>query len=672
MGREEAAVEAFKTACSKHAKDLDDDMVEYGCEVVNSTVTEHEEEQELRDELHDSLGGIFEGAMDEKALNAVCNAIVKAACKAADGGKSNGQGAAKGQAPDHSLIAKCERLLLMYGGGHLLLKDTTLELRKGMCYGVVGANGAGKTTLMGLIAGGAIEDIPKSVRCTHVRSEQLNDHGSKSAVGYMQFMTDGLSEQEAQHALKKVGFEKEMQEKVVEELSGGWRMRLILACTMLNPVEVLLLDEPTNHLDVHAVAWLAEWVRGVIAQAESCVLLVSHDPDFLNEVCTHIIHFDDTKLNYYEGDFSAFQEARNVHSEEEIKALLAVRGVEPDNVDSVMRGSDTRILFPNPGKLPGITSLATPVLEAKKIRFRYTDEGPLVLDNVTCKLTLNSRVAMVGRNGAGKTTLMSILCGELIPSEVDGICGEVSKHRNLRLAYIAQHTTWHLEKYLKITPYVYMQIRFKNGWDEELQKRLTEPANEEEAAMRKEMGRKYGKHGCEVRNLVGRHVKGKEIFYEVEWDGLRDMKQNTTESMSKLRQMGVLGMVKALDERIAVQTVGVDQRPITRREIVKHFEQFGLTEDLVCNRTIGSFSQGQKSKLTLGAAMWTKPHMVALDEPTNYIDMETLDALAKALKHFRGGVLVVTHSQRFVDEVCNEIWKVEDKKLTIAKNIKED
>merc|ERR1712182_174073 len=78
---------------------------------------------------------------------------------------------------------------------------------------------------------------------------------------------------------------------------------------------------------------------------------------------------------------------------------------------------------------------------------------------------------------------------------------------------------------------------------------------------------------------------------------------------------------------------------------------FGITEEMATERLIGSFSAGQKSKLVLAGAFWQKPHMIAMDEPTNYIDMETVDARAKALKNFRGGVMVITHSQSFVESV---------------------
>jgi len=106
---------------------------------------------------------------------------------------------------------------------------------------------------------------------------------------------------------------------------------------------------------------------------------------------------------------------------------------------------------------------------------------------------------------------------------------------------------------------------------------------------------------------------------------------------------------------------------LSQREIVKHLEQFGLDEDMVLNREIGGFSAGQKSKLTLGAAFWTKPHVIALDEPTNYIDMETLESLVKALTRFKGGLVVISHTSEFVEQVCNETWRVEGGVITKTK-----
>ncbi|CAK0870000.1 unnamed protein product [Prorocentrum cordatum] len=148
-------------------------------------------------------------------------------------------------------------------------------------------------------------------------------------------------------------------------------------------------------------------------------------------------------------------------------------------------------------------------------------------------------------------------------------------------------------------------------------------------------------------------------MYEVQWAGLDDPKQNTWETVAKLKNLGVVSMARAYDERQAATAAGNDSRPLSQKEILKHLESFGLNEDQVLNQHIGSFSAGQKSKLTLGAAFWTKPHVVALDEPTNYIDMETLDALAKALQRFKGGMVVISHSSDPGGRVCTEQWLVE-------------
>jgi ATPase subunit of ABC transporter with duplicated ATPase domains len=118
---------------------------------------------------------------------------------------------------------------------------------------------------------------------------------------------------------------------------------------------------------------------------------------------------------------------------------------------------------------------------------------------------------------------------------------------------------------------------------------------------------------------------------------------------------------------MAAQQSGMGDRPITRREICKHFALFGIDEEMACNRPISALSAGQKSKLTLAAALWTKPHLIALDEPTNYIDQETLDALTKALRLFRGGVVVISHCEEFIAKVAKEKWFVEDGKVTITK-----
>lgn len=587
-------------------------------------------------------------------------------------------------------LVHVRNLMMMYGGGHLLLKNTTLELKKGRRYGVVGRNGAGKTTLMSSIASGGVKEIPSHLKTLHVKPEALMAASNLTATQFCRKDMDTMAPDEVlEKALGAVGFPKDMQAKQVSELSGGWRMKLLLASAMMRDCDLLLLDEPTNHLDKESVAWLAQYLCSL---THASLMVISHDPHFLNAVCTDIIQYSASKtLEYFEGNFDDFRKARSITSDEEAEALLlgndydekeakaaageVVEGDDDDEEGGVTAGlldKNSKITFPIPGKLPGHSS-ARPVMELQNVNFAYNEEeGPMILNNVSCKIGLSSRVGIVGANGAGKSTLLNLLCGELMPCSGPGgqQPGEVVKHRNLRLAYIAQHHMYHLAEFVNSTPYIYIQRRFKEGWDEALQKRLIEPANEEEAKERKELGVKYGKYGNEIQEIVGRITRGKEVLYEVQWKGLDDPKQNTQVNLSKLKLLGVPGLGKAYDERVAAKAVGLDMRALSEREIVKHLEQFGLDEDMILNRQIGGFSAGQKSKLTLGAAFWIKPHVVALDEPTNYIDMETLDALAKGLGRFKGGVVVISHSSDFVERVCNETWLVEGN--TIAERSKKE
>merc|ERR1719375_909092 len=117
----------------------------------------------------------------------------------------------------------------------------------------------------------------------------------------------GQTEEICAEALRENGFEEAMYSKRVDELSGGWKMRLLLTNAMMFETDVLLLDEPTNHLDVQAIAWLETYVQSVQTKREQTIMVISHEPKFLNAVCTDIMKYTaDRKLEYYEGNFEAF------------------------------------------------------------------------------------------------------------------------------------------------------------------------------------------------------------------------------------------------------------------------------------------------------------------------------------------------------------------------------
>merc|ERR1712072_1052616 len=110
--------------------------------------------------------------------------------------------------------------------------------------------------------------------------------------------------------LRKVQFPENLWNVTIGELSGGWRMRLLIAGAMMKKADVLLLDEPTNHLDIKAVQWLCDYLNSL---HESAIMVISHDPFFLNQVCTNIINYNKGKLVYYDGNFDDFTKRMNIN-----------------------------------------------------------------------------------------------------------------------------------------------------------------------------------------------------------------------------------------------------------------------------------------------------------------------------------------------------------------------
>jgi len=475
----------------------------------------------------------------------------------------------------------------------------------------------------------------------------------------------------------KVGFDEAKLSDPVADLSTGWRMRLTLAVAMLKHADLVLLDEPTNHLDEQSVDWLALYILSI---HKSSVMVISHEPKFLNRICTHVVAYVDRKLEYSEGDFDAFAARRGLTTEQ-IHSMLSGNlsfdqkagdadddSGEDKKVTITAIAGPPKLSFPIPGSMEGVKSTSRAVLEAKNVSFRWSADKSHLIHDCSAKLSLGSRVAICGRNGCGKSTLMTILASQMSPSEnKDGTMGEVQRHCNLRMAYMTQDHLSSLGPFFETSPFVYITTRFKNGCDGDLQKRLMEPEDAAEAERRMHGAKKHGKYGNEVEELVSRTKVGSQPAYEVRWQGLDDPKQNTIVPVSTLRAMGLEKVIIACDERIAAKAAGLDQRPLTRREVTKHCEAFGIDEEMCCNRQIQGFSAGQKVRLSLAAMFWTKPHFIMIDEPTNYLDVETVEALAKALTNFRGGILMIEPKTDFVERICNEKWLMEDGVITVEK-----
>merc|ERR1712086_640631 len=122
--------------------------------------------------------------------------------------------------------------------------------------------------------------------------------------------------------------------------------------------------------------------------------------------------------------------------------------------------------------------------------------------------------------------------------------------------------------------------------------------------------------------------------------------------------------MKVVDEKVA-QRAGAFSTPLTNVNVENHLEDVGLDKEFGTHTRMAALSGGQKVKVVIAAAMWNQPHIVILDEPTNYLDRDSLGALAGAIREFEGGVIMISHNSQFVDTLCPQIWHLENGTLNV-------
>ncbi|KAF9126163.1 translational elongation factor EF-1 alpha [Mortierella sp. 14UC] len=544
------------------------------------------------------------------------------------------------------LLCDCE-FSLAYGG-MILLNKTRLNLRRGQRYGLCGPNGVGKSTLMRAIADGQLEGFPPADELRTVFVEH-NLQAEEADLPVVQFMfadpkLEDIPHEEVVERLASVGFTPAMQQQAVGSLSGGWKMKLELARAMLMNADILLLDEPTNHLDVHNVAWLENYLTSLTNVTS---MIVSHDSSFLDTVCTGIIHYESRKLKKYRGNLSKFVEQYpDAKSYYELKSSLVT------------------FKLPEPGFLDGVKSKDKSLLRFVNISFTYPGNTVPTIRNMSAQVSLNSRVAVIGPNGAGKSTLIKVLTGETVPQ-----VGEVIKHPNLRVAYVAQHAFHHVEMHLTKTPNEYIRWRYQYGEDRELASKATRQITpEEEAQMKKLIAWEIDGNimKLQIDDIYGRRKAKRSFEYEVQWVG-RPFDDNAWISREKLEEWGFEKLVQAFDDKEAARA-GAWTRSLTAVEVERHLGDLGLPSEFATHNHIKGLSGGQKVKVVLAAAMWLNPHILVLDEPTNYLDRDSLGALTEALRDFGGGVVIISHHRDFTDAICTETWSIQAGELTVTGN----
>jgi len=488
-------------------------------------------------------------------------------------------------------------------GGDVLIIDGSLACAFGRRYGLVGRNGSGKSTLLRHIAHREIVGVPTYLSILHVEQEAdgddvpvlqsvlnadtelirlqkeqedlLNNDPESLRLNYifsrLEEIDAATAEARASAILSGLSFTPEMQQTPTMEFSGGWRMRVALARALFCKPDVLLLDEPTNHLDFHAVIWLEHF----LSQWENTLIVVSHQREFMNSVCTDVLHLSQQRLTAYKGNYDAFekvasekvkQQAREFEAQQRQvthiqkfidrfrfnakRASMAQSRIKKlekmTMVSAVVEEGAVTIPFKNP------EPLNPPILQFEDVSFGYEGQDPLFHD-LNIGIDMDSRIALVGRNGSGKSTLLKLFSGELSPTK-----GHVLRNQKLRFATFSQHFVDQLD--LDLSPLEYFQ---------------------------------------------------------------------------------------KLDPKL------------TNQEIRTHLGKYGITGNTAL-RSMHCLSGGQKSRVVFASmAAKSPPHILLLDEPSNHLDIETVEGLAQSLATFEGGLLVVSHDQRLIQLVCDEVWVVD-------------
>ena len=376
--------------------------------------------------------------------------------------------------------------LALRRGTNLLFEDVSFTVHRDNKVGLVGANGTGKTSLFKMIQGEIDSDegdfkyppdlkiaclaqeVPGTdelalsyvmsgdlklleIQNSITKAENEQDYGALGEL-HSQFEDhDGFTaKSRAEQLLVGLGFSEEEFSKPLKDFSGGWRVRLNLAKTLMQPADLLLLDEPTNHLDLDAIIWLGNWIKSF----KGAMLLISHDREFLDECVGFIAHLHNSTIELYKGNYSQFEirkaarlaelesnynkqqreishmqdfvrrfkakatKARQAQSR--IKALERMELIAPAHIDSPFQFT-----------IPETEKISNPLIVLEDADLGYSDA---IINKVKIAFRPGDRIGLLGVNGAGKSTFVKSLKGDLQLLQGNKIEG-----KNLKIGYFSQH-----------------------------------------------------------------------------------------------------------------------------------------------------------------------------------------------------------------------------------------
>ena len=360
-------------------------------------------------------------------------------------------------------------------GKKALFEDVNIKFTEGNCYGLIGANGAGKSTFLKILSGelettsgeisitpgqrlsflkqdhfkyddcvvldtvimgnARLYEIMQEKDALYAKEDFTEEDGIKASEleGEFATMNGWEAESDAETLLNGLGIGPDLHYKVMKELRGSEKVKVLLAQALFGNPDILLLDEPTNHLDLDAIAWLEEF----LINFDNTVIVVSHDRYFLNKVCTHTADIDYAKIQLYAGNYDFWYESSqllvkqmkeaNKKKEEKIKELQdfiqrfsanASKSKQATSRKKALEKIELDEIKPSSRKYPYIDfrpnrEIGNEVLTVEGLT--KTIDGVKVLDNVSFIVGHEDKIAFVGANEIAKTTLFQIISGEMEP-----------------------------------------------------------------------------------------------------------------------------------------------------------------------------------------------------------------------------------------------------------------
>ena len=362
--------------------------------------------------------------------------------------------------------------------GKTLVENSDLKIIHKQKYGLIGRNGYGKTTLLKYISNKIIP-IDKYIEIFYVGQEldfdnnksiyeivsdanfkknkllekiskltpliELDDdafHSYNKTMEKLKDLDQAKDESKIRKMLFGLGFDNKAQDKPFSYFSGGWRMRVALARGLYMEPHLLLLDEPTNHLDINSVIWLTNYLKN---KWKKTLIVVSHDIYFMNKICTNMIHIENKKLNYYNGNYDNFKYSHQHHMTElenkwnkiqKRKKEMQKKSIKKELVDKFLI-EHASLEPPKPYRVNirfhDVSKIKSPYINLSDINFGYDDT---LFDDINMRINENEKIIIVGKNGVGKSTLLQLISGK-----INNFKGEITRNPNVVIGYYNQHLT---------------------------------------------------------------------------------------------------------------------------------------------------------------------------------------------------------------------------------------